>query len=735
MFGENYKKIQANNVQTGRTEMNGLNIQIISRYVDPGWCRRMLTGVFLGIMIASAGGCFSDSGTNPTPVEDPGTNPPPPPPSGTGQQYTVDQSGGTIVFQSTIEDVTLTLVFPAGALDSSTVITIDHAQTFPSGVGLVAGAVFDIGPDGLVFNIPVELSITYGPGLIGGLAEDDLRIHKASGTDWMPLLGSADSVNKVVSASIDSLSIFGLKTIAAGGGGASGNPNATLDWLQTRVFGGVCSQCHTGAGAPMGVDWSSASASCSNVGRASSEIPTLMVVDSGNPAASYVIWKVEGAGPNGEAISGAQMPLSNPPLTAEAIQNMRDWIVDGTPGCQTQGGGDTGGGDTGGGGTGGGGTGPDTWETIQADILQARCVICHNNSPAAPMGLSWEADQFDTVVTNGRMSGQIASMKIIEPGDSAASYVIWKINGQGPAGEAIAGARMPASGPPFLGEAEIDRITAWIDAGAPGAGGGDTGGGTGGGDTGGGGTGGGGANPSDIIPTWYGIQANILEQLCTLCHSGSNPPMGLSWEVNQFDAIVTNGRMSSEIPSMAIVQPGDPGSSYMFWKINGQGPAGEAIQGVRMPATGIPLDQALIDVIEQWILDGAPLGVPADADAGGPSEPEFPVGSWMYVWSESLQVCTLCHSPTPSSPRCGVDFDCPPKDVVLTADNYFGVVDDSTVEPFDLDGSKLWERVTEDDADKRMPFGLDPLTNRQLTIIRDWIMDGAPFCPTGAVCP
>ena len=34
-----------------------------------------------------------------------------------------------------------------------------------------------------------------------------------------------------------------------GGGGASGNPNATLAWLQSNVFGGVCTQCHTGAGA------------------------------------------------------------------------------------------------------------------------------------------------------------------------------------------------------------------------------------------------------------------------------------------------------------------------------------------------------------------------------------------------------------------------------------------------------------------------------------------------------
>jgi hypothetical protein len=186
---------------------------------------------------------------------------------------------------------------------------------------------------------------------------------------------------------------------------------------------------------------------------------------------------------------------------------------------------------------------------------------------------------------------------------------------------------------------------------------------------------------------------------------------------------------------MLEIAPGNPDLSYMIWKINGQGPAGEAISGVRMPATGVPLDPALIDVLTQWVADGAPLGDPADADSGGSTTPTFPEGSWMYVWTETLQVCTLCHSPTPSSARCGVEFDCPPKDVILTADNYNGVVDDDEVEPFDLDGSKLWERVTDPDPDKRMPFGMAPLTSEQLGIISGWILDGAPFCPSGEVCP
>ena len=532
-------------------------------------------------------GCMEDSGTNP--------------------QFLVDETGGTLVFRSSIEDVTVTLTIPAGALDGSTAITIDHAQNFSPASGLVTGAVFDFGPQGLVFNLPVELDITYGADMIVGLTEDELRIHEASGLNWLPLLGSVDTANNTANASIDGFSIFGLKTIPGPVDPGPGDP-----------------------------------------------------------------------GPDG----------------------------------------------------------PDTWATIQADILQGRCVFCHGGaSPLA--GLSWEADQYDTIVTNGYMSTEITSMLEIAPGNSADSYLIWKLQGAGPNGEELGlfngqpSVRMPATGPPYLDQADIDRIAAWIDAGAPGVGG----------DPGPDPDPDPGPGPSAIIPTWYGVQANIFGKFCTMCHSGDNPPAGLSWEVDQYDAIVTNQRFSTQITTLHEVEPTSPDLSYVIWKLQGAGPNGEelglinGLPSVQMPATGIPLDQALIDVVVQWISDGAPLGDPADADSGGSTTPTFPVGSWMYVWNESLQVCTLCHSNTPSSPRCGVDFDCPPKDVVLTADNYSGVVDDSEVEPFNLSGSKLWDRVTDPDPDKRMPFGMPALTAEQLNIISDWILDGAPFCPDGEVCP
>jgi len=110
-------------------------------------------------------GCFDDSGSNPELSDDP---------------FFVDQTGRTIVFQSPTHDVTVTLVIPANALDRGTTITIEHAASFPDAQGLVANAVFNIGPANLNFNIPAELSISYGVAVIGNLSEDDLRIATAS---------------------------------------------------------------------------------------------------------------------------------------------------------------------------------------------------------------------------------------------------------------------------------------------------------------------------------------------------------------------------------------------------------------------------------------------------------------------------------------------------------------------------------------------------------------------------
>jgi hypothetical protein len=61
------------------------------------------------------------------------------------------------------------------------------------------------------------------------------------------------------------------------------------------------------------------------VGVNSSELPSVLRVDPGNPDNSYLVQKIEGA-PN---IVGAQMPLNQPPLSTEQIDAIRQWILNG----------------------------------------------------------------------------------------------------------------------------------------------------------------------------------------------------------------------------------------------------------------------------------------------------------------------------------------------------------------------------------------------------------------------
>jgi hypothetical protein len=52
-------------------------------------------------------------------------------------------------------------------------------------------------------------------------------------------------------------------------------------------------------------------------------MPTLDRIEPGDPNNSYLVRKVEGTG------QGGRMPLGQPALSNELIQNLREWVVDG----------------------------------------------------------------------------------------------------------------------------------------------------------------------------------------------------------------------------------------------------------------------------------------------------------------------------------------------------------------------------------------------------------------------
>ena len=95
------------------------------------------------------------------------------------------------------------------------------------------------------------------------------------------------------------------------------------------------------------------------------------------------------------------------------------------------------------------------------------------------------------------------------------------------------------------------------------------------------------------------IQAHVFTPICTVCHAGAGAPQGLRLDAaNSYSLLV--GVPSTEVPSILRVKPGDPDNSYLIQKLEGH-----ASVGARMPFGGPYLDQATIDVIRQWITDGA----------------------------------------------------------------------------------------------------------------------------------
>ena len=98
---------------------------------------------------------------------------------------------------------------------------------------------------------------------------------------------------------------------------------------------------------------------------------------------------------------------------------------------------------------------------------------------------------------------------------------------------------------------------------------------------------------------------------------------------------------STEVPSILRVAPSDPDNSYLIQKLEGTASVGE-----QMPFGGTPLPQASIDVIRQWIIDGA-------IDDRAPS-------------SEAIRVASL--SPVPDS-----ELETPPEEIIAMFDRELDV--------------------------------------------------------------
>jgi len=111
------------------------------------------------------------------------------------------------------------------------------------------------------------------------------------------------------------------------GSGSAPPPPLTADFqsIQDNVFTPICVRCHSGAGAPQGLELDAAHSYALLVGVPSNEQSGLLRVKPGAPDSSYLVLKLEGAA----GIVGAQMPFGAPALPQSTIDVIRQWISDG----------------------------------------------------------------------------------------------------------------------------------------------------------------------------------------------------------------------------------------------------------------------------------------------------------------------------------------------------------------------------------------------------------------------
>ena len=105
-----------------------------------------------------------------------------------------------------------------------------------------------------------------------------------------------------------------------------------------------------------------------------------------------------------------------------------------------------------------------------------------------------------------------------------------------------------------------------------------------------------------LAPTLASIQANVFSVECAAsgCHGGAGAQQGM-----RLDPGFSAGNLicvhSPRDPALIRVIPGNPDASFIIQKLEGTQTLGD-----RMPQGGPYLDQSTINVIRQWIQDGAP---------------------------------------------------------------------------------------------------------------------------------
>jgi len=124
--------------------------------------------------------------------------------AGISASASIGAKGGVIA----TNDGTATLTVPAGALGTNTMITITPGT---SNVAGAIGQVWEIGPTGTQFSVPVTLTLAYTAAELGGRQAAQLAVGTVVGAAWQPITAaSVDTSAHTVSGQTMHLSPYAV---------------------------------------------------------------------------------------------------------------------------------------------------------------------------------------------------------------------------------------------------------------------------------------------------------------------------------------------------------------------------------------------------------------------------------------------------------------------------------------------------------------------------------------------
>src|SRR6478609_1602046 len=139
-----------------------------------------------------------------------GSGPTQKPGAGMPTMKMVGPSGGAV----SSSDGNLAVNIPAGALPDNVTITTEAAAAPAAGA---VGTVYEIGPTGTQFAMPVTLTLHYDTAALSGATEASLRVATFAGGSWQLLPGAVvDKQAKTVSGVTTHLSPYAIVTEMVG---------------------------------------------------------------------------------------------------------------------------------------------------------------------------------------------------------------------------------------------------------------------------------------------------------------------------------------------------------------------------------------------------------------------------------------------------------------------------------------------------------------------------------------